>query len=69
MIPVSEKNAAALRNLLRQIDGLNAQARGHIDALYSALDVPQGWQFDIEQMAFVEPPAAPAREEGDDEPA
>ena len=62
MISISDKNAAALRNLLRQIDALNAQARGHIDALAAALDVPAGWQFDIDKMTFMEPPP-PAQED------
>ena len=57
-IKIPEKNAALLRALLRQIEGLNAQLRGHVDALAGANDVPDRWQFDVERMVFVEPPSA-----------
>lgn len=74
-IVIEEKNAKLLRGLFRQIDLLNAQARGQVDALAASHDVPAGWQFDVERMAFVAPPAPPpmpaqaAAEGGDDEPA
>ena len=73
-IAIKEGSAKVLRQRLQQIDALNAQVRGFVDALAVENEVPAGWQFDIERMAFVAPPApAPppaqsAPEGGDDEP-
>lgn len=69
VIAIKEGSAKALRQRMQQIEVLNAQMRGFVDALAAENDVPAGWQFDIERMAFVAPPAPPAQEGGDNEPA
>lgn len=67
-IAIKESNAAALRELLRQINDLNAHVRGAVNALAVLYEVPAHWQFDAERMMFVEPPraqGAPVEAEGE----
>jgi hypothetical protein len=60
MEPIALKpaSAAALRQTIRQIETLNAQLTGAVEALAVAHDVPPGWQFDVAAMAFVPPASA-----------
>ena len=59
VIAIKEGSAKLLRQRMQQIEMLNAQVRGYVDALAAENDVPAGYQFDIEQMAFVPTPTAP----------
>ena len=66
-IAIKEASAKLLRQRMQQIEMLNAQIRGYVDALAMENDVPAGWRFDLEQMAFVEPTAAMDAQGVDDE--
>lgn len=68
-IAIKETSARLLRQRMQQIEMLNAQMRGYVDALAAENDVPAGYQFDIEQMAFVQPPQPPTPEGVADEPS
>lgn len=69
VIAIKEGSAKLLRQRMQQIEVLNAQVRGYVDALAAENDVPAGYQFDIEQMAFVQPPTPTAPEGVADEPS
>ena len=61
-IALKPANAQALRQMITQIQSLNAQVNGAVNALAVALDVPDDWKFDSDKMVFVPPAktAAPA---------
>jgi len=65
-IAIKDTSAKALREMLQQVNDLNAQLRGAVNALAVALDVPAGWQFDTARMVFTEPVAPPSAPEGAD---
>lgn len=54
-IAIKDGNARALRGMMKQIEDLNAQLRGAVNALALAYDVPGHWQIDTDRMVFMEP--------------
>ena len=61
-IVINERSAATVRNILDTIEA-GRKASEHlptyVEALGAALDVPPGWRFDVQTMAFM-PPAEQA---------
>ena len=59
-IQLSERAAAQVKGLMDAAERLNEQTRTYIAGLTDALGVPAGWQLNVQAMAFVPPPEAPA---------
>lgn len=55
-IAIKPANAEAIRQTLRQLDTLNAQLTGAVNALAVSLEVPTDWRFDTDKMVFTPPP-------------
>lgn len=60
-IKISNKAAAQVQGMVDGARRIDEQLQVYITALGAALDVPDGWQLDINAMAFV-PPPGPAPE-------
>ena len=58
-INISPRAADSVRTMLEQSQRLQDALRATVEALGAQLDVPQGWRFDTNAMAFV-PPTNPA---------
>jgi len=58
-ISISSRAARQVQEFLDAARKLNEQTQTFVEGLAAALDVPAGWQLDVQQMAFVPPPAAP----------
>ena len=58
-ITISSRAAKQVQEFLDAARKLNEQTQTFVEGLAAALDVPAGWQLDVQQMAFVPPPAAP----------
>ena len=57
-IIISSRAAKQVQEFMDAARRINEQAQTYVEALAAALDVPAGWQLDVQRMAFVEPPAA-----------
>lgn len=62
VITISPRAADSVRTMLEQSQRLQDALRATVDALGAQLDVPQGWRFDTNAMAFVAPQTSPADE-------
>ena len=60
-ITISSRAAKQVQEFLDAARKLNEQTQTFVEGLAAALDVPAGWQLDVQQMAFVPPPAAPVQ--------
>ena len=62
-ITINERAAATVRNILDTIEA-GRKASEHlptyVEALGAALEIPPGWRFDVQQMAFVPPAGEPS---------
>ncbi len=58
-ISISARAADTVRQMLEQAQRLQDGLRLTVEALGAQLDVPQGWRFDTQSMAFL-PPTNPA---------
>ena len=58
-IVISSRAAKQVQEFMDAARKLNEQTQTFVEGLAAALDVPAGWQLDVQQMAFV-PPAPPA---------
>ena len=54
-IEISPRAADIVRQMLEQAQRLQDALRATVEALGAQLDVPQGWRFDTQTMAFVPP--------------
>lgn len=54
-ISISPRAAADLRQLLEQAQRINDRLNIYVEAIGAALDVPPGWRFDVQAMAFMPP--------------
>ena len=54
-IVVSSRAANDVRQLIEQSQRLQDTLRTYVEAMGAALDVPAGWRFDTQTMAFVAP--------------
>lgn len=52
-ITISPRAADSVRQYLEQSQRLQDALRATIEALGAQLDVPQGWRFDTQAMAFM----------------
>lgn len=59
VITISPRAADSVRAMLEQSQRLQDALRATVEALGAQLDVPAGWRFDTNVMAFV-PPTNPA---------
>lgn len=59
-IEISERAAGRVRELVEQSERLQNALRATVEALGAQLDVPQGWRFDTQTMAFVPPTEQPS---------
>ena len=63
-IAISTRAAESVRALVEQAQRVQDALRATVEALGAQLDVPAGWRFDTNTMAFVPPvePTLPADE-------
>ncbi len=54
-IIISSRAADSVRQILDQAQRLQDALRLTVETLGAQLDVPQGWRFDTQSMAFVPP--------------
>ena len=59
VITISPRAADSIRTMLEQSQRLQDALRATVEALGAQLDIPQGWRFDVQTMAFI-PPTNPA---------
>ncbi len=57
-IEISPRAADRVREIVEQSQRLQDGLRATVEALGAQLDVPAGWRFDTQAMAFV-PPTSP----------
>ena len=65
-ITLNQRTAATVAQLVDRMQQAQETLRTYVEAVGSALDVPPGWRFDVQTMAFVPPasePPPPASEE------
>ena len=58
-IAISSRAADSIRNMLEQSQRLQDALRTFVEALGAQLDIPQGWRFDVQTMAFMPPQIEP----------
>jgi len=58
-IEISPRAADSVRQMVEQAQRLQDALRATVEALGAQLDVPAGWRFDTQAMAFL-PPTNPA---------
>ena len=58
-IKISPRAEHNMRQMFEQLDLLPKTMQAYINALGAQLDVPAGWRFDRDSMAFL-PPTNPA---------
>lgn len=63
-IIISARAADQLRQMLEQSQRLQDTIRLTVEAFGVALDVPPGWRFDVQRMAFVPPAEQPSAADG-----
>jgi hypothetical protein len=56
MILISKKAAERINAAISQIKTAQAVLQDTISTVAAACDIPDGWQYDTKQGAFVEPP-------------
>ena len=61
-IEISERAASTLREMVERSQRLQDGLRTYVEALGAQLDVPAGWRFDTQTMAFVPPVESPEDE-------
>ena len=67
-ITIGNRAAKQVQEFIDAARKLNEQTQTFVEGLAAALDVPAGWQLDVQQMAFVAPaPPAPAPEQPQEE--
>lgn len=59
-ITISARAADQLRQMLEQAQRVQDTIRLTVEAFGVALDVPPGWRFDVQSMAFLPPATTPA---------
>ena len=61
-IAISPRAAESVRLYLEQAQRVQDALRVTVEALGSQLDVPPGWRFDVQTMAFVPPAGETAQD-------
>ena len=60
-ITINQRTATTVEQLVDRMNQAQETLRTYVEAVGSALDVPPGWRFDVQAMAFV-PPAGEVNE-------
>lgn len=54
-IALNQRTAATVTQLVDRMNQAQDMLRTYIEAVGAALDVPPGWRFDVQSMAFMPP--------------
>jgi hypothetical protein len=54
-ITINQRTAATVTQLVDRMQQAQDTLRTYVEAVGAALDVPAGWRFDVQVMAFVPP--------------
>ena len=54
-IVINQRTAATVGQLVDRMNQAQETLRTYVEAVGAALDVPPGWRFDVQVMAFVPP--------------
>jgi len=54
-ITINQRTAATVTQLVDRMNQAQETLRTYVEAVGAALDVPPGWRFDVQVMAFVAP--------------
>lgn len=54
-ITINQRTATTVEQLVDRMNQAQETLRTYVEAVGSALDVPPGWRFDVQAMAFVPP--------------
>ena len=54
-ITINQRTASTVGQLVDRMNQAQETLRTYIEAVGAALDVPPGWRFDVQSMAFVPP--------------
>ena len=54
-ITINQRAASTVTQLVDRMNQAQETLRTYVEAVGSALDVPPGWRFDVQAMAFVPP--------------
>ena len=60
-IVINQRTATTVEQLVDRMNQAQETLRTYVEAVGSALDVPPGWRFDVQTMAFM-PPAGEVNE-------
>lgn len=63
LVVISERAADSIRALMERSQRLQDTLQTYVEALGAQLDVPSGWRFDPQMMAFVPPVEQPSPDE------
>ena len=55
-ITINQRTASTVVQLVDRMNQAQETLRTYIEAVGAALDVPPGWRFDVQTMAFMPPP-------------
>jgi len=58
-ITLNQRTATTVTQLLDRMNQAQETLRTYVEAVGSALDVPPGWRFDVQAMAFMPPAGEP----------
>ena len=59
-ITINQRTATTVGQLVDRMLQAQETLRTYVKAVSAALDVPPGWRFDVQVMAFVPPAGEPA---------
>jgi len=58
-ITINERTTATVIQLVDRMNQAQETLRTYVEAVGAALDVPPGWRFDVQTMAFMPPAGEP----------
>lgn len=61
-ITLNQRTATTVAQLVERTQQAQETLRTYVETVGSALDVPAGWRFDVQAMAFVPPVEQPAEQ-------
>ena len=66
-ITINQRTASTVGQLVDHMNQAQETLRTYIEAVGAALDVPAGWRFDVQTMAFMPPAGEPVASETEQE--
>ena len=66
-ITLNQRTAATVVQLVDRMNQAQETLRTYVEAVGAALDVPPGWRFDVQTMAFMPPAGEPVASETEQE--